>query len=215
MRRTVRVGGRLSTDRTPLDKIDDDRGRQATSAGGHGLENAFRVQPAHRLTDDGVIGVELTTRGRYAVMAMADLAKHGQHNAMPLSAIAERQNLSVAYLEQIFLKLRRAGLVDSERGRAGGYRLARPASEIMVADVMYAVEEDTRMTRCHGDVGAGCVGEHRCLTHGLWNALGDHIHGFLAQVSLGDLLAGRVGQIVTTPVTVAGPVHSAPERPPA
>ncbi len=148
-------------------------------------------------------------------MAMADLAKHGQHNAMPLSAIADRQNLSVAYLEQIFLKLRRAGLVDSERGRAGGYRLARPASEIMVADVMYAVEEDTRMTRCHGDIGVGCVGEHRCLTHGLWDALGDHIHGFLAQVSLGDLLAGRVGQSVTTPMKGAPVRAAAPERPPA
>jgi len=159
--------------------------------------------------------VELTTRGRYAVMAMADLAKHGQFDPMPLSAIAERQNLSVAYLEQIFLKLRRAGLVESERGRAGGYRLARAAGEIMVADVMHAVEEDTRMTRCHGDIGVGCVGEHRCLTHGLWDALGDHIHGFLAQVSLGDLLAGRVGQIVTTQVTVAAAVAVAPERPPA
>jgi len=158
--------------------------------------------------------VELTTRGRYAVMAMADLAKHGQLSAMPLSAIAERQNLSVAYLEQIFLKLRRAGLVESERGRAGGYRLGRSADEIMIADVMRAVEEDTRMTRCHGDTGVGCVGEHRCLTHGLWNALGDHIHGFLAQVSLGDLLAGRVGQVVTTPVPVAAAVGVAQERPP-
>ncbi len=147
-------------------------------------------------------------------MAMADLAKHGQLSAMPLSAIAERQNLSVAYLEQIFLKLRRAGLVESERGRAGGYRLGRSADEIMIADVMRAVEEDTRMTRCHGDTGVGCVGEHRCLTHGLWNALGDHIHGFLAQVSLGDLLAGRVGQVVTTPVPVAAAVGVAQERPP-
>ena len=173
------------------------------------------MQQEVRLTSGGVTGVELTTRGRYAVMAMADLAKHGQLNAMPLSAIADRQNLSVAYLEQIFLKLRRAGLVESERGRAGGYRLARVASEIMVADVMHAVEEDTRMTRCHGDTGVGCIGEHRCLTHGLWDALGDHIHGFLAQVSLDDLLSGRVGQIVTTPLTAASAAVAGPERPPA
>jgi Rrf2 family protein len=146
-------------------------------------------------------------------MAMADLAKHGQVAAMPLSAIAERQNLSVAYLEQIFLKLRRAGLVDSERGRGGGYRLARPASEIMVADVMRAVEEGTRMTRCQGATGVGCVGENRCLTHGLWDALGEHIQGFLTQISLDDVLRGRFAEVPT-------PVHSAnaagegrPERP--
>lgn len=110
---------------------------------------------------------------------------------MPLSAIADRQHLSIAYLEQIFLKLRRAGLVDSERGRAGGYRLARLPAEIMVADVMTAVEEETRMTRCRGDEAHGCIGEHRCLTHGLWDALGEHIHDFLARVSLDDVLSGR------------------------
>lgn len=126
-------------------------------------------------------------------MAMADLAKHGEESAIPLSAIAERQNLSVAYLEQIFLKLRRAGLVDSERGRAGGYRLARLPAHTMVADIMRAVEEDTRMTRCHGD-GGGCIGEHRCLTHGLWNALGEHIQEFLSHVSLESVLNGNVGQ---------------------
>src|SRR5262245_21239407 len=103
-------------------------------------------------------GVELTTRGRYGVMAMADLAKYGHDVAVPLSAIAERQELSIAYLEQIFLKLRRAGVVDSERGRAGGYRLARPARDITIAEVMRAVEEDTRMTRCHGEASVGCVG---------------------------------------------------------
>src|SRR5262245_38255997 len=125
-------------------------------------------------------------------MAMADLAKHGQGVAVPLSAIAERQQLSIAYLEQIFLKLRRAGLVDSERGRAGGYRLARQAREIVVAEVMRAVEEDTRMTRCHGGESAGCVGERRCLTHGLWEALGDHIRDFLEHVSLDDVLTNRL-----------------------
>ena len=155
--------------------------------------------------------MELTTKGRYAVMAMVDLAKHGpqhgtqygpQHShdvAMPLSAIAERQQLSVAYLEQIFLKLRRAGLVESERGRAGGYRLSRASCDIMVADVMTAVDEETRMTRCHGEEAAGCIGEHRCLTHGLWDALGEHIHEFLARVSLDDVLTGRIGGLFPPP----------------
>ena len=155
--------------------------------------------------------MELTTRGRYAVMAMADLAKHGEASAMPLSAIAERQQLSVAYLEQIFLKLRRAGLVDSERGRSGGYRLARMPSEIMVADVMRAVEEDTRMTRCQGDSGVGCVGESRCLTHGLWEALGEHILEFLTKVSLDDVLKGRLARFslpaVLPEAAVAPPIR--------
>ncbi len=136
--------------------------------------------------------MELTTKGRYAVMAMADLAKHAGTIAMPLSAIAERQHLSIAYLEQIFLKLRRAGLVESERGRAGGYRLTKAPADVMVADIMVAVEEDTRMTRCHGET-PGCIGEQRCLTHGLWNALGEHIRDFLAQVSLEDVLSGNLG----------------------
>jgi Rrf2 family iron-sulfur cluster assembly transcriptional regulator len=134
--------------------------------------------------------VELNTRGRYAVMAMADLAQHDGEGAVPLSAIAERQHLSVAYLEQIFIKLRRAGLVESARGRTGGYRLGREASQIMVAEIMAAVEEETRMTRCMGENVAGCLGEGKCLTHNLWHALGDHIRGFLSSVSLREVLDG-------------------------
>ena len=134
--------------------------------------------------------MELNTRGRYAVMAMADLALHGGENAVPLSAIAERQHLSAAYLEQLFLKLRRAGLVESARGRSGGYRLSRPDTEIMVADIMAAVEEETRMTRCLSESSVGCLGEGKCLTHNLWHALGDHIRGFLSSVSLREVLDG-------------------------
>jgi Rrf2 family protein len=122
-------------------------------------------------------------------MAMADIAKHAEDGAVPLSAIAERQNLSLAYLEQIFLRLRRAGLVASARGRSGGYVLARQASFIAVAEIMKAVEEETRMTRClDGDIG--CLGDQRCLTHGLWHALGGHIAAFLANVSLQEVLDG-------------------------
>ncbi len=132
--------------------------------------------------------VELNTRGRYAVMAMADLAKFGVARAVALSEIAERQQLSEAYLGQIFAQLRQAGLVDSVRGRSGGYQLARAADEIMVADVMAAVDERTHMTRCSVGSGNGCVGDERCLTHGLWAALGRHIAKFLAEVSLQDVI---------------------------
>jgi len=140
--------------------------------------------------------VELNTRGRYAVMAMTDLAKHGGGDAIALSAIGERQQLSVAYLEQIFSQLRRAGLVESLRGRSGGYRLARAAASIPIAAIMFAVEEETRMTRCldlHGDT-SGCVGQTKCLTHGLWHALGDHIRTFLNDVSLQDVVDGTVSR---------------------
>ena len=134
--------------------------------------------------------MELNTRGRYAVMAMADLAKHGGNRAIALPEIAERQQLSEAYLGQIFAQLRQAGLVESLRGRGGGYQLARPASQIMIADVMFAVDEQTRMTRCAVGSSVGCVGEERCLTHGLWAALSRHIQGFLSDVSLEDVVHG-------------------------
>ncbi len=133
--------------------------------------------------------LELNTKGRYAVMAMVDLAKFGSADSLPLSAIARRQALPMAYLEQIFAQLRKAHLVDSVRGRSGGYRLARAASEISIAEVLNAVEEATQMTRCSvGD--RGCVGEKRCLTHALWDALGAHIAGFLSDVTLQDVVTG-------------------------
>lgn len=143
--------------------------------------------------------MELTTRGRYAVMAMAELARSQADSAMPLPAIAERQQLSAAYLEQIFLRLRRAGLIESARGRTGGYRLCRPAAEIMVADIMTAVDEETRMTRCLGEDGGGCIGESKCLTHGLWHALGGHIRDFLGAISLADVVSGRFASASASP----------------
>lgn len=133
--------------------------------------------------------MELNTKGRYAVMAMADLAKHQGDAAVPLSQIADRQQLSLSYLEQIFLRLRRAGLVESARGRSGGYRLGRSPEAIKVGEVMAAVEEETRMTRCM-DGGIGCLGEERCLTHNLWHGLGGHIAAFLWNVSLAEVLGG-------------------------
>lgn len=146
--------------------------------------------------------MELTTKGRYAVMAMADLAARavseayvvGCDDATPLTMIAERQHISVAYLEQIFSRLRKAGLVESARGRSGGYRLARPARDISVLDIMQAVEEGVRMTRCGGEHGSPCIPGERCITHSLWDALGAHINGFLDRVTLQQVIEGKVGQ---------------------
>jgi Rrf2 family protein len=121
---------------------------------------------------------------------MADLARYGVDGALALSTIAERQQISLAYLEQLFLKLRRAGLVESARGRSGGYRLSRPASAIAVGEVMAAVEEDIRMTRCSGAADKPCIPGQRCLTHGLWDALGDQIAAFLFSVTLQQVIDG-------------------------
>ena len=149
--------------------------------------------------------MELNTKGRYAVTAMADLARYGAGEAVPLSAIAERQQISLAYLEQLFAKLRRADLVESERGRAGGYRLKRPAAAITVSEVLLAVEEGIRMTRCRGDDAPPCMAAgQRCITHGLWDALGDQIAAFLDGVTLQEVIDGipRAKQVLRTPGAV-------------
>lgn len=136
--------------------------------------------------------MKLTTKGRYAVQAMADIAAFGSAGAVSLSAIAERQGLSAAYLEQLFLKLRRAGLVDSARGAEGGYRLARGADAISVSEIVDAVDEEIRTTAC-GGAATGCRGDGaRCLTHDLWEELGRQIELFLSAVSLDDIVTGRV-----------------------
>jgi len=127
-------------------------------------------------------------------MAMADLARQGGEAAVPLSQISERQRITVAYLEQLFQQLRRAGLVESARGRAGGYRLGRPAREINVAEIMAAVDEGVRMTRCMGAESEACMAGERCLTHNLWEALGAEIASFLEGVSLHDVIHGLPGR---------------------
>jgi Rrf2 family transcriptional regulator, iron-sulfur cluster assembly transcription factor len=137
--------------------------------------------------------MELNTKGRYAVMAMVDIAKHSiRGEAVPLSLVAERQGISLAYLEQLFVKLRRVGLVESARGRSGGYKLGRAADVISVADIMRAVEEDIHMTRCGMDGGAPCVGGQRCLTHDLWDALGEQIDQFLSRTTLRQIIDGTI-----------------------
>lgn len=146
--------------------------------------------------------VELTTKGRYAVTAMADIAGQGDTLAVPLSQIAERQALPLAYLEQIFVGLRRAGLVESARGRSGGYRLARPASGISIAAVMAAVEEDTHFTRC-ADGETPCLRDTPCLTHGLWQRLGAVTSSFFASVSLADVVSGKLPGTLSARLTPA------------
>jgi Rrf2 family iron-sulfur cluster assembly transcriptional regulator len=137
--------------------------------------------------------MRLSTKGRYAVMAMADLARHGQSRAVSLAEIATRQQISLSYLEQLFARLRRAGLVKSVRGPGGGYRLAAEASATWVADIVLAVDEPIRATRCasHGSPRGCMMAGERCITHDLWEDLGKEIHRYLASVSLQDVIARR------------------------
>jgi len=139
--------------------------------------------------------MRLSTKGRYAVMAMADLARRQDEpcRAVALAEIATRQEISLSYLEQLFARLRRKGLVRSARGPGGGYRLARTAAETSIAEIVLAVDEPLRATRC-AEQGKGCMlkGE-RCLTHDLWDDLGHRIEDYLASVSLADVLNGRLG----------------------
>lgn len=132
--------------------------------------------------------MRLTTKGRYAVTAMLDLAMRGNAEVVALADIAARQGISLPYLEQLFAKLRRAGLITSVRGPGGGYQLARVAEAISVADVITAIDENIDTTRCGGE--KNCQGEDACLTHELWEQLGIHIFGFLQNMTLADL-AGR------------------------
>ena len=131
--------------------------------------------------------MKLTTKGRYAVTAMLDLALHGNDGPVRLAEISERQEISLSYLEQLFSRLRRAGLVDSTRGPGGGYSLARPADEVAIADVILAVDENVDTTRC-GGLG-NCQNDERCLTHELWTELSDRIRSFLSEITLGSLMA--------------------------
>lgn len=133
--------------------------------------------------------MRLTTKGRYAVTAMLDLAIHARQGPVSLNDISGRQGISLSYLEQLFAKLRRNGLVSSVRGPGGGYRLSRVDAEINVADIVDAVNESMDATRCHrkGD----CQDGVECLTHHLWMDLSDQIHAFLKDISLKQLIGRR------------------------
>jgi len=146
--------------------------------------------------------VKLSTKGRYAVMALVDLAARGTREPVTLAEIAERQNISLSYLEQLFAKLRRAELVRSVRGPGGGYLLSRATAEIAIADIVLAVDEPLQTTRCTPGQPIGCRGStRRCATHDLWEELGNQIHGYLRSVSLADVLSGQVARGVTGPAT--------------
>src|SRR5690242_10242782 len=130
--------------------------------------------------------MRLTSKGRYAVMAMADLALHGgSDRAVPLQEVARRQEISLSYLEQLFARMRRAGLVSGVRGPGGGYRLSRSAATVMISDIIAAVNEPIKATRCEEGSTKSCIGRTgRCIAHGLWQEMGDRIHVFLSSVSL-------------------------------
>ena len=130
--------------------------------------------------------MKLTTKGRYAVTAMLDLALHTDSGPTPLADISKRQEVSLSYLEQLFSKLRRRGLVESARGPGGGYRLARDANEIAIIHVLDAIDEEIDATRCGGK--ANCHHGGPCLTHDLWADLSHQISTFLSSISLGELV---------------------------
>ncbi len=140
--------------------------------------------------------MQLGAKARYAVMAMTDLARAlrdgDADRPVSLADIAARQELSLTYLEQLFGHLRRAGLVTSARGPGGGYRLARSPSQTAIADIVEAVEEPIHAVRCGGVKPAGCMSAGRCLTHDLWDGLGNEIDRYLKSVSLEDVIERRL-----------------------
>lgn len=138
--------------------------------------------------------MRLTTRGRYAVTAMLDLALHDQGGPVSLSEIAARQGISLSYLEQLFSRLRKQGLVDGTRGPGGGYRLQKSVNLISVADVIDAVDETVDATKCGGQ--RNCQGDQRCLTHDLWADLSTQIRNFLGNVSLNELVGQQSVQAI-------------------
>jgi Rrf2 family iron-sulfur cluster assembly transcriptional regulator len=137
--------------------------------------------------------VKLSTKGRYAVMALCDLAGHAADRPVALADIAERQEISLSYLEQLFAKLRRGGLVRSVRGPGGGYLLAHAPNETRISDIILAVDEPIRATRCTPGQPFGCRGnQSRCQTHDLWEELGNQIYLYLSSVTVADVISRRV-----------------------
>jgi len=139
--------------------------------------------------------MKLTTKGRYAVTAMLDLALHGADGPVPLAAISERQEISLSYLEQLFSRLRKSGLVVSTRGPGGGYCVSRSLEQVCVAQIIGAVNESVDATQCGGK--ENCLSQGRCLTHDLWEDLSRQIEDFLSGVSLADMIARHHERPVT------------------
>ncbi|MDP3531737.1 MAG: Rrf2 family transcriptional regulator [Alphaproteobacteria bacterium] len=137
--------------------------------------------------------MKLGTKGRYAVMSMVDIACHDDKEAVSLNDIATRTEISLPYLEQLFMKLRKSGLVTSVRGPGGGYKLARPSNNIRISDILLAVDVQIHTTRCEPNSAMGCRINHgRCLTHDLWDAMGRQMALFLNSVTLEDVVQGRL-----------------------
>jgi Rrf2 family iron-sulfur cluster assembly transcriptional regulator len=136
--------------------------------------------------------MRLTTKGRFAVTAMLDLAMHGGKRPVTLAGISERQSISLSYLEQLFGKLRRHTLVDSVRGPGGGYTLARDLANVSVADIITAVDEPLDATQCGGK--ENCKDEQRCMTHDLWSTLNEKMYEYLDSVKLSDLVAQQAAR---------------------
>lgn len=150
--------------------------------------------------------MRLTTKGRYAVTAMLDLAIHYDLGSITLAGISQRQEISLSYLEQLFSKLRKNGLVDSARGPGGGYRLSREAEDIAIAEIIAAVDETVDATRCKRK--GNCQHEERCLTHELWCDLSDQIFEFLSSITLGSLVEKQEVQEVARRQDSALPLGS-------
>lgn len=136
--------------------------------------------------------MRLTTKGRFAVTAMLDLALRDGNGPVTLAGISDRQKISLSYLEQLFGKLRRHGLVDSVRGPGGGYTLAKSTTAVSVADIIRAVDEPIDASQCGGN--ENCLDGHRCMTHELWTSLNKHIYDYLESVKLSDLVANQQAQ---------------------
>ncbi len=157
--------------------------------------------------------MRLTTKGRFAVTAMLDLALHGGNGPVALASISERQKISLSYLEQLFGKLRRGSLVESVRGPGGGYNLARSTAKLTVADIIIAVEEPIDSRQCEGR--ENCAGDKRCMTHDLWESLNDTVINFLAGVSLAELVEkerAKPSPATTNVVTMRSSHMASPNR---
>ncbi|KDN10640.1 MULTISPECIES: Fe-S cluster assembly transcriptional regulator IscR [unclassified Gilliamella] len=133
--------------------------------------------------------MKLTSKGRYAVTAMLDVALHADSGPVSLADISERQEISLSYLEQLFARLRKNGLVRSVRGPGGGYILSRSMDQIAISSIVKAVDETVHATKCHGQ--DGCQGGVRCLTHTLWNDLSERIEDFLTSITLSELVNNK------------------------
>ncbi|MGV8934355.1 MAG: Fe-S cluster assembly transcriptional regulator IscR [Gallionellaceae bacterium] len=150
--------------------------------------------------------MRLTTKGRFAVTAMVDLAIHGGHGPVTLASISERQKISLSYLEQLFGKLRKHDVVASVRGPGGGYCLSRPANKISISDIIVAVDESLDASQCHGM--ANCHDDKQCITHDLWMGLNKTLLSYLESVSLHQLVSNELPRhTANSPITMVNHTH--------